>query len=179
MSRAFRDALGMFATGVTVVSAAGQNGEAPVGMTVSSFNSVSLDPPLVLFSVDRGALSLPALRRAPGYAVSVLAVDQVALSKRFAGKGIDKWAGLEPEAGFGGAPLVPGAIATFECRPYRVYDGGDHVIFVGEVVAHRTAPAAADPLVFFGGAYRSLATTEPAAPTAGTAARPSQQGDTS
>ena len=70
MSRTFRDALGMFATGVTIVAAAGEDGE-PIGMTVSSFNSVSLDPPLVLFSVDRGALSLPMLRRAPGYAISV------------------------------------------------------------------------------------------------------------
>ena len=157
MSRAFRDALGMFATGVTVVSAAGADGEAPVGMTVSSFNSVSLDPPLVLFSIDCGALSLPVLRRASGYAVSVLSAEQVALSKRFAGTGIDKWAGLDPEIGFGGAPLVPGAIATFECRPYGVHDGGDHEIFVGKVVVHRAAAAGADPLVFFGGAYRSLA----------------------
>ena len=179
MSRGFRDTLGMFATGVTVVSAAGADGESPVGMTVSSFNSVSLDPPLVLFSIDRGALSLATLRQAPGYAVSVLAAEQVALSKRFAGTGIDKWAGLEPEVGFGGAPLVPGAIATFECRPHQVYDGGDHVIFVGCVVAHRAVPAAADPLVFFGGAYRSLEAAEPTVHRAGAAPRPSQQGDTS
>ena len=154
MSRSFRDALGMFATGVTVVAAAGDGGEL-VGITVSSFNSVSLDPPLVLFSVDRSALSLPALRRAPGYTVSVLSADQVELSQRFAGTGTDKWADLDPEYGFGGAPLIPGAIAGFECRPYATYDGGDHEIFVGEVVGHRSAPSAA-PLVFFGGEYRRL-----------------------
>ena len=154
MSRAFRDALGMFATGVTIVAAAGEDGE-PVGMTVSSFNSVSLDPPLVLFSVDRGALSLPMLRRAPGYAISVLSAEQAELSRRFAATGAEKWAGLELEIGYGGAPLIPDAIAVFECRPYAVYDGGDHEIFVGEVVAYRSEHTAA-PLVFFGGEYRSL-----------------------
>ena len=154
MSRAFRDALGMFATGVTIVGAAGEDGEL-LGMTVSSFNSVSLDPPLVLFSVDRGALSLPVLRRAPGYAISVLSAEQAELSRLFATTGVEKWAGLELEIGYGGAPLIPDAIAGFECRPHAVHDGGDHEIFVGEVVAHRSAPAA-DPLVFFGGEYRSL-----------------------
>ena len=153
-ARAFRDALGMFVTGVTVVTAAGDSGE-PVGLTVSSFNSVSLDPPLVLFSIDREAQSLPALRRAPGYAVSVLSADQVELSRRFASTGADKWAGLDLEFGFEGAPLIPGAIAGFECRPHATYDGGDHEIFVGQVVGHRTAPLAA-PLVFFGGQYRRL-----------------------
>ncbi len=155
MTRAFRDALGMFATGVTVVSAAGEDGE-PIGLTVSSFNSVSLDPPLVLFSIDRGALSLPALRRAPGYGVSVLAAEQAELSRLFATSGAEKWSGMALEIGYGGAPLIPGAIACFECRPYAVYEGGDHEIFVGEVVAHRSAPAAV-PLVFFGGTYRCLA----------------------
>ena len=155
MSRAFRDALGMFATGVTVVSAAGEDGE-PFGLTVASFNSVSLDPPLVLFSIDRDALSLPALRRAPGYGISVLSAEQVDVSKLFATTGAEKWAGMELEIGYGGAPLIPDAIAGFECRPYAVYDGGDHEIFVGEVVAYRSAPEAA-PLVFFGGNYRSLA----------------------
>ena len=92
-------------------------------MTVSSFNSVSLDPPLVLFSVDRGALSLPMLRRAPGYAISVLSAEQAELSRRFAATGAEKWAGLELEIGYGGAPLIPDAIAVFECRPYAVYDG--------------------------------------------------------
>ncbi len=154
MTRALRDTLGMFATGVTVVTAAGDGGE-PVGLTVSSFNSVSLDPPLVLFSIDRGALSLPALRRAPGYAVSVLSANQIELSQRFADAGSDKWAGLDLEYGCSGAPLIPEAIACFECRPYAVHDGGDHEIFVGEVMAYRSAPAAA-PLVFFGGEYRSL-----------------------
>ena len=152
--RAFRDALGMFATGVTVVTAAGDSGE-PVGLTVSSFNSVSLDPPLVLFSIDREALSLAALRRAPGYAVSVLSADQIELSRRFASAGADKWTGLDLEFGFGGAPLIPGAIAAFECRPYATHEGGDHEIFVGQVVGHRIAPFAA-PLVFFGGQYRRL-----------------------
>ena len=155
MGRAFRDALGMFATGVTVVSAAGEDGE-PIGLTVSSFNSVSLDPPLVLFSVDRAALSLPALRRAPGYGVSVLSAEQAELSKIFATSGAEKWAGMELEIGYGGAPLIPGAIACFECRPYAVHEGGDHEIFVAEVVAHRSVASTA-PLVFFGGTYRSLA----------------------
>ncbi len=160
-SRAFRNSLAMFATGVTVVTAADQAGE-PVGMTVSSFNSVSLDPPLILFSIGRDVRSLSVLRKAAGYAVSVLGVNQTDLSQRFASTGADKWQGIEPECGYGGAPLIPDAIATFECRPYAVHDGGDHEIFVGEVVGHHSRQTA-EPLVFFGGSYRFLE-SQPLAP---------------
>ncbi len=153
-TRSLRNSLGMFATGVTIVTAADEEGS-PVGVTVSSFNSVSLDPPLILFSIGRSVRSLNVLRAASGYAVSVLSAGQTELSRRFASQGIDKWTDLELEFGVVGAPFIPGAIACFECRPYAVYDGGDHEIFLGRVVRHHSHPTA-PPLVFFGGGYRRL-----------------------
>lgn len=153
-TRSLRNSLGMFATGVTIVTAADEEGSL-VGVTVSSFNSVSLDPPLVLFSIGRSVRSLNVLRAAGGYAVSVLAADQAELSGRFASQGVDKWTDLELEFGVGGAPFIPGAIACFECRPHAVYDGGDHEIFLGRVVRHHSHPTGS-PLVFFGGGYRRL-----------------------
>ncbi len=155
-SRAFRDALGRFATGVTVVSAPNPGGE-PVGVTVSSFNAVSLSPPLVLFSVSRGAWSLPALTATKGYAVNVLHADQADLSVRFATAGEGgKWWAAPHSLGQTQAPLIHDALARFECEPYATYDGGDHVIFVGRVVGFEVAEAG-HPLVFFRGAYRRLA----------------------
>ncbi|HWL42123.1 MAG TPA: flavin reductase family protein [Ilumatobacter sp.] len=159
-ARALRRSLGCFATGVTIVTAAGRAGEPPIGMTVSSFNSVSLDPPLVLFSIADNARSLEALSEAPAYAVNVLAADHVDLSNRFARPSEAKWDGVDYEPGHLGVPCLPGALAAFECRPYATYDGGDHVIFVGEVVAHRSLPDA-QPLVFYRGAYH-LVTAHPA-----------------
>jgi flavin reductase (DIM6/NTAB) family NADH-FMN oxidoreductase RutF len=140
----FRRALGEFATGVAVVTA--RKGEELVGMTMSSFNSVSVDPPLVLFSVDRGARSLSAMLEAKGFAVNVLAREQESISNQFARALSNK----------SEAPLISGALAHFECEPYANYDGGDHIIFVVRVVhyaSHATAPA---PLIFFRGRYRDL-----------------------
>ena len=154
-SRAFRDALGRFATGVTIVTAAGPDDEL-IGVTVSSFNSVSLDPPLILFSIDLEAMSLPALLAAPGYAISVLSADQSDLSNHFARQSSDKWTGVEYEIGRHGAPLPRGTIASFECDRYATHEGGDHTIFVGRVARHRAGPAR-PPLLFFGGRYREIA----------------------
>src|ERR1700742_1686991 len=109
-TRQFRRALGCFATGVAVVTAQGQDGLA-VGMPMSSFGSVSLDPPLVLFSVDRRAHSLPAILHADGYGINVLGRDQQGVSTRFARSGADKWSGIEHRPGFAAAPLLAGAIA--------------------------------------------------------------------
>jgi flavin reductase (DIM6/NTAB) family NADH-FMN oxidoreductase RutF len=147
----FRQALGQFATGVAIISAPGPDGE-PVGMTVSSFNSVSLQPPLVLFSVARNAGSLPALCAAPGYAVNVLREDQQQLSSRFSRPRTDKWSNVRHAPGIVSAPVIDGALACFECAPYAEYDGGDHVIFVGRVVRFRSMPSG-DPLLFFRGRY--------------------------
>ncbi len=146
----------MFPTGVTVVTAAE---DPPVGVTVSSFNSVSLQPPLVLFSIGHDSTSLDALRSASGYAVNVLAASQEDISNRFARAGGDKWGEMTYELGYEGSPLIEGALAHFECRPHAVYDGGDHDIFVGEVVGHRHNPGEG-PLVFFSGGYRGLSAAE-------------------
>jgi flavin reductase (DIM6/NTAB) family NADH-FMN oxidoreductase RutF len=154
--RAFRRALGEFATGVAVVTARGKGSEL-VGMTMSSFNSVSIDPPLVLFSVDRKARSLPAMVEARGFAVNVLAREQEPISNQFARALSNKWEQVRTSVGHAEAPLISGALAHFECEPYAHYDGGDHVIFVVRVVRHTSNADAPAPLIFFRGRYRDLA----------------------
>ncbi len=149
--REFRAALGMFATGVTIVTTRTEDGQ-PVGLTANSFNSVSLDPPLVLWSLSQAAASLPAFRAGTHYAINVLAADQKALAERFAAKGADRWSGVESLPGAGGAPLIAGAAATFECFNRSRYDEGDHVIFVGEV-ERCTWRDGASPLLFHGGKF--------------------------
>ena len=153
--RAFRQSLGEFATGVAVITAQG-SGEELIGMTMSSFNSVSIDPPLVLFSVDRRANSLPAMLEAKGFAVNVLAREQEQISNRFARALSDKWAEVKRTVGHAQAPLITGALAHFECEPYANYDGGDHVIFVVRVLRHAVRAGNPAPLVFFRGRYRDL-----------------------
>jgi 3-hydroxy-9,10-secoandrosta-1,3,5(10)-triene-9,17-dione monooxygenase reductase component len=146
----FRRALGAFATGVTIVTtrdAAGQD----IGLTASSFNSVSLNPPMVLWSLSRQSLSLPAFVGAEHFAVHVLAATQDDLAQRFATRGADKFAALVIERGPGGIPLLDGCAARFQCRTAYRYEGGDHVIFVGAVVAFDQFDRA--PLVFHGGEY--------------------------
>ena len=150
-TRDFRTALGMFATGVTVVTARGADG-APVGLTANSFNSVSLAPPLVLWSLARTAGSMPHFQRGSHYAINILAADQRNLAERFAGKAEDRFTGLEFREGSGGAPLLDGAAAVFECFNRSRYEEGDHVIFVGEVERCTSRPAA-QPLIFHGGRF--------------------------
>ena len=154
-ARAFRTALGCFVTGVTVVTSRAPDGS-PVGMTVNSFNSVSLDPPLVLFSLARSAKSLAIFEQAPHYAVNLLSAEQREMSNRFARSLDDKWRDLNHEYGKFGTPLLPSTMAWFECKSYARYDGGDHVIFVGQVL-DMYFDAAADPLVYYRGGYASLA----------------------
>lgn len=141
----------MFATGVTVVTARSAEGRL-VGLTANSFNSVSLDPPLVLWSLALASASLPVFAAGAHYAINVLAADQVALAERFAAQGVDRWAGVVHRPGIGGAPLLAGAAATFECISRSRYEEGDHVIFVGEVerCGHR---AGASPLLYHGGRF--------------------------
>jgi flavin reductase (DIM6/NTAB) family NADH-FMN oxidoreductase RutF len=147
----FRAALGMFATGVTVVTSRGPDG-VPVGLTANSFNSVSLAPPLVLWSLSRRAGTMPAFRAGSHYAINILAADQRALAERFAGKAADRFTGVAWHDGAAGAPVIDGAAAVFECFNRSRYEEGDHVIFVGEVerCSHR---AGAQPLLFHGGRY--------------------------
>lgn len=150
---AFRDSLGCFVTGVTIVTTVGEDGK-HVGLTVNSFNSVSLEPPMILFSLDRGAQSLPVFETSGRFAVSVLSDAHEALSIRFAQRDADKWDSVACRIGTNGCRLLDGAMATFECTTYAQYDGGDHVIFVGSVVA-MTAEPGTKPLVYYRGAYNT------------------------
>ncbi len=150
---AFRNALGRFATGVTIVTTTDAEGR-PLGMTMSSFNSVSLSPPLVLFSIDRRANSLPEYELAKGFAINVLDQQDEELCMRFARALTDKWDQVPYQPGFERAPLLNGTIAQFECKPYARYDGGDHVIFVVEVVDFHVQPGT--PLVFYSGKFQQL-----------------------
>lgn len=147
----FRAALGMFATGVTIVTARGPGGEL-IGLTASSFNSVSLEPPLVLWSLARAAGSMAALSTGSHYVINILAADQKELAERFSANRAGRWLDVAWSPGVAGAPLLAGAAATFECFNRSRYEEGDHVIFVGEVerCAHR---AGAAPLLFHGGKF--------------------------
>jgi flavin reductase (DIM6/NTAB) family NADH-FMN oxidoreductase RutF len=147
----FRTALGMFATGVTIVTARGPGGTR-VGLTANSFNSVSMAPPLVLWSLSRHAGSLPAFNQGSHYAINILSADQRELAERFASRTADRFAGVAFREGVGGAPVLEGAAAVFECFNRSRYTEGDHVIFVGEVerCEHR---AGAQPLIFHGGRF--------------------------
>ncbi len=158
---ALRKALGSFATGVTIITARGEDG-APMGLTVNSFNSVSLNPPLVLWSLANNAMSLPAFKAAEHWAVHVLAADQDELSGRFARRGTDKFAGLEVETGAAEVPLLKGCMARFQCRTVSQHLGGDHVIFIGEVLDFDSAESA--PLVFHGGRYAHATKRDPVEP---------------
>ena len=147
---AFRKALGSFATGVTTRS----NGER-FGVTANSFNSVSLEPPLVLWSLAKSSSSLAAFAESEGFAVHILAADQQDLSNRFAKRGVDKFDGLALEIGHGDVPLLPGCAARFQCRTTYRYEGGDHIIFVGEVFDFSHGEK--EPLLFHAGRYATRA----------------------
>lgn len=159
----FRKALGSFATGVTVITSVDSD-ENPVGVTASSFNSVSLDPPLVLWSLAKNAMSLKTFQDSGHFCVHVLSAAQQDLSNRFASKGADKFSGLEWSRGVGGIPLLPKFAAQFQCRTTYQYEGGDHIIFVGEVLDFEGKDEA--PLVFHGGRY-ALAKTKDGSAAAG------------
>ncbi len=147
----FRQALGMFATGVTIVTARAADGSL-VGLTANSFNSVSLVPPLVLWSLASSAGSMPALSTGSHYAINILAANQKELAERFAKNRADRWQGVAFAEGIGGAPVLAGAAASFECFNRSRYDEGDHVIFVGEVERCTHRPGAS-PLLFHGGRF--------------------------
>lgn len=150
-STEFRAALGMFATGVTIVTATTASGEL-VGLTANSFNSVSLSPALVLWSLSRAAGSFGTFNHGSHYAINILGADQQALAQRFSEKVPDRFVGVGWRAGLGGAPLIEGAIAHFECSNRSQYAEGDHIIFVGEVERCQYAPGAS-PLLFHGGRF--------------------------
>ncbi|GLQ33966.1 flavin oxidoreductase [Amylibacter marinus] len=151
-AREFRDALSCFGTGVTIVTAVDSTG-APVGMTASSFNSVSVEPPLILWSVTKAALSADAFRMASHFAVHVLGAHQVQLSNQFARSGGDKFDGVNYRVNAHGVPLLDDFSVLFQCETWAVYEGGDHWIIVGEVKEfHREKIPS---LLFSEGAYAS------------------------
>ncbi len=149
--RALRDAFGVFPTGVAVVTTCGADGT-PVGVTVNSFVSLSLDPPLVAWSLNRASPSRAAFERNSNFAINVLSAEQIHLSRRFGSRTPDKFSGLKFDRGAGGAPLLAGSAAHFECRVTAAYPGGDHVLFVGNVerFAHDSSRV---PLMFHAGRY--------------------------
>jgi flavin reductase (DIM6/NTAB) family NADH-FMN oxidoreductase RutF/pimeloyl-ACP methyl ester carboxylesterase len=153
-ARTFRDALGCFATGVTIVTAVAPDGT-PIGLTANSFTSVSLDPPLLLVCIANNAGSADVLRNATHFGVNVLQIGQQPTSNRFAGKGEDRFAATPWEPGIGGIPVLTGSLASFECQHYSLNDGGDHFILVGQVLKATYEPRR-DPLLYFRGKYRRL-----------------------
>jgi flavin reductase (DIM6/NTAB) family NADH-FMN oxidoreductase RutF/pimeloyl-ACP methyl ester carboxylesterase len=153
-ARTFRDALGCFATGVTIITAMGPDG-IPIGLTANSFTSVSLDPPLLLVCIANGAGSAPVLQTAKRFAVNVLQIGQQPTSNRFAGKGEDRFAATPWEVGEFGTPVLTGSLSSFECERDALHDGGDHFILVGRVLKAMFEPRR-DPLLYFRGKYRRL-----------------------
>lgn len=153
---AFRNAMGRFASGVTVVT--GIEGDDPIGFTCQSFYSVSLEPSLVSICVMKSSTTYPRIREAGAFLVNVLHRDQLELSNQFARRGTDKWAGVEWTRSGSGLPVLAGCLIWVECRIYAEHDAGDHVIVVGEVVSMGGLEDEElhEPLLFFKGRYRAL-----------------------
>jgi flavin reductase (DIM6/NTAB) family NADH-FMN oxidoreductase RutF len=149
-AEALRSALGRFANGVTVVSCRLADGGL-VGLTANSFNSVSLDPPLILWSLSKRARSLEAFRSATHFGVNVLAWDQVEIAQRFSQPVANRFAGIAFHEGEGGVPLLDGCVARFVCVTHHQYEGGDHLIFVGRV--HTCSAEDRPALVYYGSRY--------------------------
>lgn len=150
----FRQSLGRFASGVTVVTTRDADGR-PKGLTVSAFCSLSLDPPLVLICIDKNAESHPAFHQSGVFVVNLLADDQEFLSRQFSTATDDRFAGVAYQPGLDGVPVLDGALANLQCRLVHSYDGGDHTIFVGQIEA--TTVREGSPLLYFRGRYRHLA----------------------
>jgi flavin reductase (DIM6/NTAB) family NADH-FMN oxidoreductase RutF/predicted transcriptional regulator len=148
--KAFRRALGNFATGVTVITAKTPTGQ-KTGVTANSFNSVSLDPPLILWSIDKRSGSCAVFEEATHFAVNILAADQIPLSNHFARPSEDKFANIEHSEGLGGAPILPHCSAVFQCESYQTVDGGDHWILIGKV--EQFEDAGRSPLLYHQGSY--------------------------
>lgn len=158
----FRSALGRFATGVTIITTETQDGQRPVGLTISSFNSVSLEPPIVLWSLSKAASSLRHFLSAPRYVVHVLAAPQLHLAKRFAyGTQTDRFKGLALTRAPGGTLMLddPECAAWFECHNLTQHEAGDHLVFIGQVErCHRNF---GQPLVYHAGDFDLTPSTEP------------------
>ena len=148
-----RRVMGHFATGVTVITTQDKNGN-PNGLTANAFMSLSLSPPLVLICVDKAAQCYACFELENGFTVNFLSEHQEDVSRRFATKGIDKFAGLKWQAGKNGAAIIDGVLGYVECKIAQCYDGGDHTIIVGQIV-HADAKGER-PLLFYKGSYQRL-----------------------
>ncbi|MFN4185625.1 MAG: flavin reductase family protein [Hyphomonas sp.] len=153
-ARTLRDALGCFATGVTIMTAKDGTGQ-PVGLTANSFTSVSLDPPLLLACIAKSSASSEVFQMAEHFAVNVLHIGQQPASVRFSRRDEDRFGATPWEQGLNETPVLTGSLATFECSRYAVHDGGDHIILIGQVERARFEPRR-DPLLYFRGKYRRL-----------------------
>jgi flavin reductase (DIM6/NTAB) family NADH-FMN oxidoreductase RutF len=153
-SEEFRRACGRFATGVAIASVLDANG-APHGLTVNSFTSVSLDPPLILICLGHAVTCIDAFRSSRHFGINVLAEGQRELSDRFARKGEDRFDGLEWYRGESGVPLLPAVLGAIECRVHQRFTSGDHDILVGEMI--RVHITEGEPLLYFASRYRRLA----------------------
>ena len=152
--RDLRNAMGLFATGVTIITTKDASGK-PFGLTANAFSSLSLDPPMLLICVDKGVDCYACFDESKVFAVNFLSLTQEELSTRFATKGIEKFEGLSYRVGELGVALLDGALAHFECTVAHAHEGGDHTIYVGEV--QRLVTMEGDPLLFYQGKYRFLA----------------------
>ncbi len=151
---AFRNIMGHFTTGVSIVTTLAKNG-APIGMTVNSFTSVSLNPPLVLVCLNNSAGTIHQFLETEFFAISVLSESQSEISKLFAKRHSDRFIGTQWHKGENNMPLINGAIAHFECKRTQIHDGGDHTILLGEVTRAQLISDEA-PLIYYGGEYREL-----------------------
>jgi len=153
--KALRQTLGRFATGVVIVTTRDAQGAA-VGLTINSFSSVSLEPPLVLFSLAKSSFNHDNFLRAQSCGINILAQEQRDISNRFARAGADKWHGVMAHQGLHDTPLIADALVHMVCTPHAQCDGGDHTIFIVRIEEHGVRADNAQPLLFFGGNYRNL-----------------------
>lgn len=153
--REFRDTVGCFATGITIITTLQEDG-APVGLTANSFTSLSLDPPMVLFCLDHNVASFDAFQADGHFAVNILSKGQQELSSRFAKSGPEKWDGITFDRWDTGSPILTGCLASMECRVSSINEGGDHVIVIGEVVRMARSQEDMLPLLYYRGGYANL-----------------------
>jgi flavin reductase (DIM6/NTAB) family NADH-FMN oxidoreductase RutF len=152
--RLYRDVIGRFATGVTVLTF--QNADVTRGMTANAVSSLSLDPTLLLVCVDKRGMVHAQLEHAQAFALNILAEDQIEVSQTFARRGLQDMADVPYRTGVTGAPIIDGVLAWFECEVYERLSGGDHTIYIGRVVELSLDRPEARPLLFYGGAYRAI-----------------------
>ncbi len=152
----FREALGHYASGITIITS--HIDDDPLGFTCQSFYSVSMNPPLVSFSVMATSASYPKIRQAGRFAVNILSGEQAEISNQFARRGTDKWRGVDWQISPLGNPIIPGSLHWLDCEIYAEHAAGDHMIVIGEVKALDVQDAAANqPLLYFKGQYRNIA----------------------